>query len=91
MIAAQKNPSSTENIALYPKLARGGMIADNINYMFDREMSKSQNKYDLLDIKIDGPDKLKATYNLEISIESTQINNVKYDLHNVFMVVKPHK
>ena len=42
-------------------------------------------------LKIDNPDKLKETYNLEMEIESTHSNHVKYDLHDVFTVVRMHK
>ena len=44
-----------------------------------------------MDLKIDDPDKLKETYNLEMAIELTRSNRVKYDLHDVFTVVEPHK
>ena len=44
-----------------------------------------------MDLKIDDPDKLKETYNFEMAIELTRSNRVKYDLHDVFTVVKPHK
>ena len=67
------------------------MEEDKINDIFERVVSKSQNKYDLLDIKIEDPDKLKDTYNLEMSIKLTRKNRVKYDLHDVFTVVNPYQ
>ena len=67
------------------------MEEDKINDIFERVVSKSQNKYDLLDIKIEDPDKLKDTYNLEMSIKLTRRNRVKYDLRDVFTVVNPYQ
>ena len=91
MISDKKNPESTEQISLYTKLARGGMTAENINDLFEHEMSKLHNKYDLLDIKIDDTNKFRDTYNFEMPIEYTRINNIKYEPHDVFMVVKLHQ
>ena len=45
------------------------MEAENFNDLFDLAVSKSQNKYDILDLNIDDPDKLKDTYNLELAIK----------------------
>ena len=61
MISTQKKPVSTEQIDIYPKPARNGMTADKLNDIFECAVSKSQNKYDLLDINIDDPNKLKDT------------------------------
>ena len=66
------------------------MAEDKLNDIFERAVSKSQNKYDLLGLKIDNTKKLKGNYNLEMVIKSTRRNTFKYDLHNVFTFFKPH-
>ena len=90
-IASKYKPVSTKHINLYPKLSRKGISSDKLNDIFKRAVSKSQNKYDLLDININDPDKLKDTYNSEMGIKSTCSNNIKYDMHDVFTVTKPHQ
>ena len=64
MIVSQNKPVSTEQIDIDPKLDSNGIAADKLNDMFERTVSKPQNKYNLLDIRIDNPDKLKDTYNI---------------------------
>ena len=91
IINAQKKPTSTEHITIYPKLSCNGMEANNINDLFEHAVSKSQKKYDLLYLNTYDPDKLKDTYNLEMAMKPAHSNHVKYDLHNMFMVVKPHQ
>jgi hypothetical protein len=42
-----------------------------------------------LDLKIADPDKLEETYDLEMTIARTRAHHVKYDMHDVFTIVKP--
>ena len=72
-------------------MAHAGIESDKLNNLFAPEVSKTYNKYDLLDLNIENNNKLKDTYNLEMDIESKCRNHVKYDLHDGFMVVKPHQ
>ena len=65
---AQNKPTSTEQIALSPKLVHDGMSDDKLNDIFVQSVSKSQNKSDVLDININNPDKLKDTSNLKMSL-----------------------
>ena len=88
---AQKKPVITDQITLYLKSVRGGMSDNKINNLFDQDVSKPRNKYELLDLKIDNTNKIKEIENLETTIELTHINHVKYDLHDVFTVVKLHQ
>ena len=67
MITSQKNPVITEQITLYPKLSCGGMSAYKLNNWFEQAVSKSHNKYDILDLKIDNPNKFKNSYNLKMA------------------------
>ena len=67
------------------------MVTENLNYLFNCSVSKSKNKYYLLDLNIGNTNKLKDGYNLEMAIKSTLRNHVKYDLRNVFTIVKPHQ
>ena len=67
------------------------MAAYKLNYLFKREVWKLLKKCDLLDLKIDDPDKFKDTYNLKIAIKATCSNHVKYDIHDVFTVFKTHQ
>ena len=48
-----------------------------------------QKKYDFINHKINDQYMLKDTYNLEMAIKTTRINNSRYDMHDVFMIVKP--
>jgi hypothetical protein len=48
------------------------MATEKLYELFEWVVVKSQNKYDLLDIKIDNSNKLKETYNfLERAISAT--------------------
>ena len=64
-----------------PSIYQDDMSKDNLNDIFDRAVSKSQNKYDLLDININDTNKLKDVYNLETAIKLTFSNHLQYDLH----------
>ena len=66
MIAAQNKPINTESMYLYPKLSVYSMAEDKLNDLLNCAVSKSQNKYHILDLKINDPDKLRETYNLKI-------------------------
>ena len=65
------------------------MPAEKLNELFERAVAKSQVKYELLNLQIDDPDKLKDTYDLEMAISRMQSHHLKYDMHDVFTVVKP--
>jgi hypothetical protein len=89
-IASTKKQISNDNTALYPKKTRETMSAEKLNDLFERAAGKSQNKYDVMDLKIDDPDKLEDTYDLEMSISRTRAHHIKYDMHDVFTIVKPN-
>ena len=88
-IAKTKKVVTVSNTALYPKSDRDKMAAEKLNKLFERAVSKSQSKYDILDLKLDDPDKLEDTYDLEMAINRTRAHHLKYDLHDVFTIVKP--
>jgi hypothetical protein len=67
------------------------MSPEKLNELFERAISKSlPTIYTAMDIKLDDPDKLAETYDLEMIIAPTRTHHVKYDMHDVFTVVKPN-
>jgi hypothetical protein len=89
-IAATKKVVTPSDDALYPKSSRANMDPEKLNELFDRAAAKMPTKkYDILDLKIDDPDKLTDTYDLEMCINRTRAHHHKYDMHDVFTIVKP--
>ena len=60
-ITAHNNPVSNHQTSIYPKSFHGVMTKDKIVNLFEHAVSKLQNNYDLLDLKIDNTSKLKDT------------------------------
>lgn len=76
-----------ESQALYPKAERAKLEPAELNKLFEKAWATSQTKYHLLDMKIEDPDKLKETYDLEMAIDKTRNNHAKFDMTDVFTVV----
>ena len=89
-LAATKKVVTSVTTALYTKAQRNTLSAEKLNDLFDKAVNKTQVKYDILNLKIADPDKLEDTYDLEMAISRTQAHHMKYDMHDVFTVVKPH-
>jgi hypothetical protein len=63
---------------------------EKLKKLFERAISKSlPNVYSVLDLKLANPDNLEETYDLEMTIACTLAHHVKYDMHDVFTIVKP--
>ena len=88
-LVATKRQVTNEQVALYTKADRDKLSADKLNDLFEKAVAKSQTKYDLLDLKLDDPDKLEDTYNLEMAVDATRAHHVKYDMSDVFTIVVP--
>jgi hypothetical protein len=90
-VASVKKHVTSENNVLYPKDNRDLMSPEKLNELFERAISKSlPTIYTAMDLKLDDPDKLAETYDLEMIIARTRTHHVKYDMHDVFTVVKPN-
>jgi hypothetical protein len=90
-VASVKKQVTSENNVLYPKDNRDLMSPEKLNELFERAISKSlPTIYTATDLKLDDPDKLAETYDLEKIIARTCTHHVKYDMHDVFTVVKPN-
>ncbi len=88
-IAKTKKPVTESNTSLYPKGDRANMPKEKLNDILERAVAKSQEKYTMLDLKIDNLDKLEETYDLEMNVSRTRTHHHKYDMHDVFTIVKP--
>jgi hypothetical protein len=76
------------NSCLYPKEERATMTSDKLNELFDRATRERQTKYDILTMSITDTDKLDDTYNLQVMVMKTKTHCVRYDMENVFQVIK---
>jgi hypothetical protein len=89
-IASTKKTITNVEAALYPKSNRNNMSPEKLNDLFEKAVSKTQTKYDILNLKIADPDKLEETYDLEMAISRTKAHHIKYDMNDVFTIVKPN-
>ena len=88
-IATTKRVVNDTTTAFYKKTDRDNLDTNKLNELFMKAVATQQKKYDFIDLKINDPDMLKETYNLEMAIETTRINNSRFDMHDVFMIVEP--
>ena len=88
-IATTKRVVNETTTAFYKKTDRDNLDTNKLNELFMKAVATQQKKYDFIDLKINDPDMLKDTYNLEMAIETTRINNSRFDMHDVFMIVEP--
>ena len=88
-IATTKRVVNETTTAFYKKTDRDNLDTNKLNELFIKAVATQQKKYDFIDLKINDPDMLKDTYNLEMAIETTRINNSRFDMHDVFMIVEP--
>ena len=88
-IATTKRVVNENTTAFYKKTDRDNLDTNKLNELFMKAVATQQKKYDFIDLKINDPDMLKDTYNLEMAIETTRINNSRFDMHDVFMIVEP--
>ena len=80
-VALVKKHVTSENNVLYPKDNRDLMSPEKLNELFERAISKSlPTIYTAMDLKLDDPDKLAETYDLEMIIARTCTHHVKYDM-----------
>jgi hypothetical protein len=73
---------------LYKKESRSTLTADKLNELFERATKTSQVKYDLMNLSITDTEKLNDTYNLQMTVEKTKANHIRFDMDNVFQVLK---
>ena len=88
-IAPAKREVNETTTAFYKQIERDNLDTNKLNELFMKAVATQQKKYDFIDLKINDPDMLKDTYNLEMAIETIRINNSRFNMHDVFMIVEP--
>jgi hypothetical protein len=90
-IASFKKHITSEDNLLYPKDNKDLMCEEKLNAFSERSISNLlPTIYIAMDLKLDDPDELAETNDLEMIIARTCKHYVKHDMHDVFTVVKPH-
>ena len=88
-VAVTKKVVNDTTTAFYKKADRDLLSGDKLNDLFVKAVSTSQKKYNFIDLKIDDPELLEDTYNLEMAIDKTRSNHSRFDMHDVFIIVDP--
>ena len=88
-IASAKRVINETTIAFYKKTERDSLDTNKLKELLMKAVATQQKKYDFIDLKINDSDMLNDTYNLEMAIEPTRVNNSRFDMHDVFMIVEP--
>lgn len=88
-VAATKKVVNDTTTAFYKKADRDQLTGDKLNDLFVKAVSTNQKKYNFIDLKIDDPELLEDTYNLEMAIDKTKSNHSRFDMHDVFTIVDP--
>ena len=73
---------------LYKKEDRVDMTTKTRNDLFERATKLSHDKYALMNLSVTGPEKLDDTYNLQMLVKKTKHNHIKYDMGDVFTILK---
>jgi hypothetical protein len=90
-VAATKEKVTFESNVLYSNAKRDLLSPEKLNELFERAISKSlPTVFSVMDLKIADPDKLEETYDLEMIIAQARAHHIKYDMHDVFTIVKPN-
>jgi len=89
-IASSKKAVTSATTAFYPKAQRDKLDPDKLNDLFNKAVATSQLKYNFIDQKVNDPELLEDTYNLEMLIETTRVNHTRFDMHDVFTIVEPN-
>jgi hypothetical protein len=58
------------------------------NELYKRATKTNQEKYDLLTLSMTDTEKLDDTYNLQMTVEKTLKNHIRFDMGNVFQIFK---
>lgn len=82
------NTTSVASKPLYKKDERYKLSEDKLIDLFDKATRTKITKFDLLSLTLSSEDKLDDTYNLGIQIGKLRAHFIKYDMHDVFTVVK---
>ena len=88
-IAATKKIVSDATTAFYKKADSDSLNEDKFNDISIKAVALGQKKYDFINLKLDDPELLEDTYNLEIAIEKTKSNHSRFDMNDVFTIVDP--
>jgi len=88
-IVTTKRVVNETTTTFYKKAGRDNLDTNKLNELFMKAVATQQKKYDFIDLQINDPDMVKDAYNLEMAIETTRINNSRFYIHNVFMIVEP--
>ena len=79
---------STAPGILHPASDRKNLSRDKLNDLFEKATYRAHDKFKSLNYRLDDPDKLEDTSNLQSQIEAMQTHHKNYDLHDVFKIVK---
>ena len=89
IVSAEDADTTQTSGVLYPMDARKDMQPDKLQELFHRASERrTGHKYELVSIALDDPDTLKRTYALGQTFAATKQHLTKYDMLNVFIIVR---
>jgi hypothetical protein len=88
-IATPNSISKEAAHILHPKGTRDKLSEDERAKLFEKAGALAHKKYEIMPLSLEDADKLDDTYNLDVLIKYTRRSHIKYDLHDVFLIVYP--
>jgi mevalonate kinase len=79
-------PFTPVDQCLYKKEQRDS--AKDRNALLEKATQTQQHKFDLMRLSVTDPEKLTDTYNLQMLIQKMKQNHLRFDLADVFNIVK---
>lgn len=90
VVSATKSEVTDGTTAFYKRENRDTLTEDKLNNLFVKASAQGQKKYDFINLQINDPKLLEDTYNLELAIDKTRSNHVKFDMNDVFNIINPN-
>jgi Zinc knuckle len=87
-LADDENKTTTIVQPLYPKDLRKSMGEEKKVDLFEKATKTKFTKFDLVALTLSNEDKLDDTYNLGIQIGKMKNHFIKYDMHDVFTIMR---
>jgi Zinc knuckle len=87
-LADDENKTTTIVQPLYPKELRKAMGEEKKVDLFEKATKTKFTKFDLVALTLSNEDKLDDTYNLGIQIGKMRNHFIKYDMHDVFTIMR---
>jgi hypothetical protein len=73
----------------FAKASRDGLSEDERAKLFEKAANLAHKKYEIMPLSLEDADKLDDTYNLDVLIKYTMKSHIKFDMHDVFLIVYP--